>query len=92
MSENLFGYQRQRGGTSDYLSVSEFYSNTQALRVIDSFCRSAVRGNCKGGNTKKGASGPVDSMPLPKRHRIQPRNCCCNYILLGRKVNIILLL
>ena len=36
--ENFFGCQRQRGGTSDNPSVSEFYNNTQALRVVNSFC------------------------------------------------------
>ena len=42
--EQFFGCQRQRGGTSD--NVLEFCCNTQALRIVDSFCRAPVRGNC----------------------------------------------
>jgi hypothetical protein len=45
--EQFFGCQRQRGGTSDNPSVAEFIKNTQALRVVDSFCRGPVRGNCR---------------------------------------------
>ena len=44
--EQFFGCQRQRGGTSDNPNVIEFCHNTQALRVVDSFCRAPVRGNC----------------------------------------------
>lgn len=40
--ENFFGCQRQRGGTGDNPSITEFYHNTQALRVVDSFCRGPV--------------------------------------------------
>ena len=46
--QNVFGAQRQRGATSDNPSVSEFLKNTQALRVVDSFCSAPVRGNCRG--------------------------------------------
>ncbi len=35
-------------GTSDNPSVSQFDENTQALRIVDSFCRGPVRGNCRG--------------------------------------------
>lgn len=66
--ENFFGCQRQRGGTSDNPSVSEFYQNTQALRIVDSFCRGPVRGNCRGNNSKV----PMDEIsctPIPKRKR-----------------------
>ena len=38
---------RQRGDTSDNPSVAEFQKITQALRVINSFCRGPVRGNCR---------------------------------------------
>ena len=40
--EGFFGCQRQRGGTSDNPNVADFYNNTQALRVVDSFCRGPV--------------------------------------------------
>ena len=29
-------------------NVKEFMQNTQALRVVDSFCRDFVKGNCRG--------------------------------------------
>ena len=41
--EKFFGCQRQRGGTHDNPSVQEFCKNTQALRVINTFCRGPVR-------------------------------------------------
>ena len=64
--ENFFGCQRQRGGTSDNPNLKEFYQNTQALRVVDSFCRAPVRGNCRGAS--KGRSLDVaDQAPLPKK-------------------------
>ncbi len=46
--EKFFGCQRQRGGTSDNPNALEYYRNTQALRVINSFCRGPVKGNCRG--------------------------------------------
>ena len=36
------------GGTSDNPNVQEFYKNTGALRVVNSFCRTPARGNCRG--------------------------------------------
>ena len=73
--EGFFGCQRQRGGTSDNPSALEFYNNTQALRVVDSFCRGPVRGNCRGSaaserkqNKRKQDKG-VDCTPLPRRTR-----------------------
>ena len=58
--ENFFGAQRQRGATCDNPSVSEFLTNTQALRVVNSFCSGPVRGNCRGviqsGKTAEGSS------------------------------------
>ena len=65
--ENFFGCQRQRGHTNDNPCVKDFYSNTQSLRVINSFCRPSVRGNCRGENSKR----PIiqtesDYAPLPK--------------------------
>ena len=68
--ENFFGCQRQRGGTSDNPSVMEYYQNTQALRVVNSFCRGPVRGNCRGASS----ATPITSdencdKPLMKRKR-----------------------
>ena len=37
--EKFFGCQRQVGGTHDNPTVKEFQQNTQALRVVNSFCR-----------------------------------------------------
>ena len=66
--ENFFGCQRQRGGVHDNPNVQEFMKNTQALRVINSFCKGPAKGNCRGGN-----SDPVEkenlTQPLPKRPR-----------------------
>ena len=45
--ENFFGSQKQRGGTSDNPNAKEFYKNTAALRVVNSFCRSSARGICR---------------------------------------------
>ena len=66
--ENFFGCQRQRGGTSENPSVQEYYRNTQALQVVNSFCRGPVKGNCRG---NKSALEDIDdeSAPLPKRHK-----------------------
>ena len=42
--EGFFGCQRQRGRTSENPSVKEFYQNTAALRVVNSFCRNPTTG------------------------------------------------
>ena len=67
--ECFFGCQRQRGGTSDNPSVSEFYNNTQALCVIDSFCHGPVRGNCRETAKRQGENGPIECTPLAKRRK-----------------------
>ena len=67
--EIIFGCQRQRGGTSDNPSVSEFYNNTQALRVVNSFCRGPVRGNCRGAATVTQNITEEACVPLPKRSK-----------------------
>ena len=51
--ENFFGCQRQRGGTSDNPSVQEYYRNTQALRVMNSFCRGPVKRKLPGAKVPK---------------------------------------
>ncbi len=66
--ENFFGCQRQRGGTHENPSVKEFVQNTQALRVVNSFCKGPARGNCRGiADTQK--ENEQLSQPLPKRPR-----------------------
>ena len=50
--EKFFGCQRQRGGTNENPTVAEFYKNTQAVRVVNSFCRHNASGNCSGGMEK----------------------------------------
>ena len=66
--ENFFGCQRQRGGTSDHPDLSQFYKNTQALRVINGFCRGPVRGNCRGAANTGIPQKPVDAIrPIPRR-------------------------
>ena len=67
--ENYFGCQRQRGGTSDNPNAAEFGYNTQALRIINSFCRGPIRGNCRLPLGKENTSPEFDSAPLPKRHK-----------------------
>ena len=71
--ENFFGQQRQRGGAHDNPSVPEFYKNTQALRVVNGFCRGVVKGNCRGMESRKRKltqreliDEDIDK-PLPKR-------------------------
>ena len=62
--ERFFGCQRQRGGVHDNPNVAEFSKNTQALRVINSFCHVGSKGNCRGGNVEM----PDENVePLPKR-------------------------
>lgn len=66
--ENFFGCQRQRGGTSDNPTAMEYYQNTQALRVVNSFCRAPVRGNCRGA-TSATCTTPDSNAPLSKRRK-----------------------
>lgn len=67
--ENFFGCQRQRGGTNDNPTVQEYYSNTQALRVVNSFCRDPIRGNCRGNATsQRGSLTSSDLNPIPRRN------------------------
>ena len=49
----------QRGGTSDNPNALEFGRNAQALRVVNSFCRGPVKGNCRGSQgERKISTGP----------------------------------
>ena len=66
--ENFFGCQRQRGGVHDNPNVLEFTKNTQALRVINHFCKGPVKGNCRGGHSESLDKENFNE-PLPKRPR-----------------------
>ena len=67
--ENFFGCQCQRGGTHDNPNVQEFQNNMQALRVINSFIKTPVKGNCRGSGDMDMESLESMSTPLPKRKR-----------------------
>ena len=72
--ECFFGRQRQRGGTHDNPTVADFLNNTQALRVVDSFCHDPiVRGNCRGcaGTGMKRKLTEDDCIPLTRREKIR---------------------
>ena len=64
--EKFFGCQRQMGGTHDNPTVKEFQQNTQALRVVNSFCRDVIKGNCRG-NKATEPTFENEAYPLPKR-------------------------
>ena len=68
--EKFFGCQRQRGGTSDNPNVQEFFKNSGALRVVNSFCRTPSKGNCRGTmehlNAKVCMLTEKENTPLPK--------------------------
>ena len=68
--ENYFGCQRQSGGTSDNPTVSEYFSNTEALRVINSFCHNQVNRNCRGVKSTEEVD-ENDIIPIPKRQALQ---------------------
>jgi hypothetical protein len=69
--EKYFGCQRQRGGTNENPTVESFLKNTEALRVVNSFCRSSVRGNCRGSESNNAniQVNQIDFAPLAKRRR-----------------------
>ena len=65
--ENFFGAQRQRGSSSDNPSAYEFYKNTAALRVVNSFCRGPLTGNCRGGKPAEDLLSDKENTPLQRR-------------------------
>ena len=67
--ENFFGCQRQRGGVHDNPNVQEFIKNTQALSVINSFCKEPAKGNCRGSRNDSSLEKENAAEPLPKRPR-----------------------
>ena len=66
--EKFFGCQRQRGRVNDNPNVAEFVKNTQAIRVIGSFCQNPKYGTCRGNNSEQSEDVHVS---LPKRRRIR---------------------
>ena len=62
--EKFFWCHRQRGGTHDNPTVQEFYQNTCALRVVNSFCVGSVKGNCCAAQEPKDLEW--ENAPLPK--------------------------
>ena len=67
--EKFFGCQRQVGGTHDNPTVKEFQQNTQALRVVNSFCREVAKGNCRGNKHDNYVVDEENLRPLPKRFK-----------------------
>ena len=65
--EKFFGCQRQRGRVNENPTAAQFYKNTQALRVLNSFCIGSVKGNCRG--NKEPVDFGTENQPLPKRRR-----------------------
>ena len=61
--EQFFGCQRQRGGTHENPNCQEFMRNTQALKVINSFCKVPSKVNCRG-NLDRDIGD--ENEPLPK--------------------------
>ena len=72
--KKFFGCQRQRGGTSDNPTVSEFCKNTQALRVVNSLCSHVSKGNCRGKRLSTDTDGSRNAAPLAKHRRSRARH------------------
>ena len=64
-NSKFFGCQRQRGGASSHPNVAEFTHNTQALRVVNTFCRAPTKGNCRLKESEEQTE--KENEPLPKR-------------------------
>ena len=69
--EKFFGCIRQKGCTNDNPNVSEFCKNTQTLRVVDSVCKPAVRGNCRGHQHNQSMDITKENEHIPKRKKIR---------------------
>ena len=61
--EKFFGCQRQISATNNNITVEEFQKNTQALRIVNSFCRGAVRGNCRGNEDLSETQYHMETLP-----------------------------
>lgn len=73
--EKFFGCQRQIGRTHDNPTAKEFQQNTQALRVVDSFCRSAVKSNCRGNQDLNKLDDQYSSLPKRAKRSTQESLC-----------------
>ena len=51
--EKFFGCQSQTVRVNENPTATQYYKNTQALRVVNSFCMPSVRGNCQGNKTHR---------------------------------------
>ena len=69
--EKFFGCQRQKGGAHDNPSVLEFCPNTQALRVVNSFCRDLGKGNCRGNKMDEDLDIDKENMSSKEKKTIQ---------------------
>ena len=68
--ENFFGCQRQCGGTHDNPNLQEFQKNMQTLRVVNSFVKGPIKGNCRGlKDMDELKHTDALTQPLPKRQR-----------------------
>ena len=65
--ENFFGQQRQRGRVNENPNSQEFLKNTQALRVVNGFCRNTTKGNCRGDLELGSTVAEKNHNSLPKR-------------------------
>ena len=65
----IFLAANDRGGTHENPNVQEFCKNSQALRVVNSFChdvgKGKRKGNCRGG--VKELEVDKENLPLAKR-------------------------
>ena len=67
--ENFFGQVRQKGRVNENPNASEFLKTTQALRVVNTTCKT-VKGNCRGSRKKKASPQDdleIENTPLKKR-------------------------
>ena len=82
--ENFFGCQRQCGGTHDNPNLQEFQKNMQTLRVVNSFVKGPIKGNCRGlKDMDELKHTDALTQPLPKRQRRKlyiPIQICAIYI------------
>ncbi len=70
--EQFFGCQRQIGRTHENPTVKEFWQNTQALRVVNSFCRTSVLSNYRGRDDTEHVK---ENYRLPRRQSKVRRTC-----------------
>ena len=63
-----------KGGTHENPNVQEFLRNTQALRVVNSFCKRPSKGNCRGNLSEANPITDKENEPLPKRTPCARRN------------------